>query len=285
MFINVDGVNFTHMAGTPFATPALRHISFTVERGEFIGLIGSSGAGKTTMVQLITGLMVPDSGEIYLDGVPAVTSKISGKEWRKKLGLVFQHPEQQLFAESVYQDVAFGPRNLELDESEVKKRVEESLQLVKLDYEKVKDLSPFSLSGGEMRRVALAGVIAMKPEALVLDEPTAGLDPRGREEFLSFVKKLHEEEGMTIILVSHRMDDVARFASRLMVFHQGELVLNGSKEEVFEDRERLQEFGLEQPSLVLLMEKLRSRGKEVRTGVFTVEETVEELQRFFNGGS
>ncbi len=284
MFLKVEQLNYKHMKGTPFEVHALRDVNFQVEKGEFIGLIGSSGAGKTTLVQLLTGLIVPSSGKIFIEGTSVEKDAAAWSSLRKKMGIVFQHPEQQLFAETVFQDVAFGPRNLGESEDNINQKVQDSLAQVGLDYHQIKYLSPFNLSGGEMRRVALAGIIAMQPEALILDEPTAGLDPRGCEDFLGYIEDFHRKKGMTIIMVSHRMEEIARYAQRLLVLHRGELVLEGDKRTVFSHRQRLKEIGLELPQISLLMEKLRARGKEVRPDIFTIDEACKEITNYLRKG-
>ncbi len=284
MFLKVEQLNYKHMRGTPFEVHAIQDVNLQVERGEFIGVIGSSGAGKTTLIQLLTGLIVPTSGKIFIDETSIEKDNAAWNSLRKKMGIVFQHPEQQLFAETVFQDVAFGPRNLGENEDRINQRVKEAMAQVGLDYHRIKDLSPFNLSGGEMRRVALAGIIVMQPEALILDEPTAGLDPRGREDFLGYIEELHREKGMTVIMVSHRMEEIARYAQRLLVLHRGELVLEGDKRTVFGNRQRLKEFGLELPQISLLMEKLRAKGKEVRPDIFTIDEAWKEITDYFSKG-
>ncbi len=284
MFLKVEEVHFKYMQGTPFEVHAIKGLSFSIERGEFVGLIGSSGAGKTTMIQLLTGLIRPTAGTILIDGI-STSKNISLNKLRKRIGIVFQNPEQQLFADNVYQDVSFGPRNLGLGEDEIEKRVDEALRQVCLDPSDIKGQSPFSLSGGEMRRVALAGIIAMQPDALILDEPTAGLDPGGREAFLGYIENLHKEKGMTIIIVSHRMEDMACYAKRLLVLHQGLLVLQGDRSKVFSSESNLKDYGLNLPPVTQLMENLKARGKNVRTDIFTVDDACSEIKRYFQSGT
>lgn len=284
MFLKAEEVYFTYMPGTPFEARALRGVSFSVKRGEFAGLIGSSGAGKTTLIQLLTGLLRPTAGKIFIDGVSADNDTELSK-LRKRIGMVFQHPEQQLFADNVYRDVAFGPRNLGVSEENIPERVYGALTRVGLDPAGIEDKSPFSLSGGEMRRVALAGTLAMEPDMLILDEPTAGLDPRGRDAFLNYIDNLHKETGMTILMISHRMEDIARYARKILVLHRGKLVLQGNRSEVFTAGSKLREYGLSQPPVTRLMENLKTKGKNLRTDIFTVEDACSEIIRYFHAES
>ncbi len=262
----------------------MKGVTLSVARGDFTGVIGSSGAGKTTLIQLLSGLLHPTAGQVIIDGLSTADDDSSPGASRRRMGILFQHPEQQLFAETIYQDVSFGPRNMGLSGEEIDKRVREALDQVGVDYNRSKDLSPFRLSGGEMRRVALAGIIAMRPEALILDEPTAGLDPRGREELLGYIDNLHRR-GMTIIMVSHRLEDIARYAHKVFILHKGELVLQGERREVFADRSRLKKYGLDLPPVALLMHQLRARGRDVRTDIFTVEDACREIEIKFGGAA
>src|SRR5690554_7396444 len=221
MIIQLKNVNYTYNPGTPFEKKALDDVNLEVNEGEFIGLIGHTGSGKSTLVQHLNGLMKPTSGEIIIDGKSLSDKDTKMKEIRQKVGLVFQYPEHQLFEETIYKDIAFGPKNLGLSDEEVDKRVRDAMELVGLEFEELKDRSPFELSGGQRRRVAIAGVIAMKPKILILDEPTAGLDPRGRDEILGQIKEFHERYGITVILVSHSMEDVARLVNKIIVMNRG----------------------------------------------------------------
>lgn len=277
MAIRVEHLTHIYMPGTPMEAVALEDVSLEIADGEFVGLIGQTGSGKSTLVQHFNGLLKPTSGKVYVDGLDLGAKGTDLKEVRRRVGLVFQYPEHQLFEETVFADIAFGPRNMGLEGEELTRRVREAMEMVGLDYESLKDRSPFELSGGQMRRVAIAGVLAMKPKGLVLDEPTAGLDPRGRNEILQQVKELHRRFGLTVVLVSHRMEDVARLADRLLVMHQGRLVLTGTTREVFRQAEVLQEIGLGVPQVTELMRRLRGRWPKLPVDVLTVEEAEREI--------
>ncbi|BCV24308.1 energy-coupling factor transporter ATPase [Gelria sp. Kuro-4] len=276
MPIRIDDVSYTYQPGTPFAAAALDHIEITIHDGEFLGLIGHTGSGKSTLIQHLNGLLLPTEGRVLVDGVDTRV-RATRREVRRKVGLVFQYPEHQLFEETVAKDVGFGPRNLGLPEDEVKERVEAALEMVGLDAAKYGPRSPFDLSGGEMRRVAVAGVLAMRPRYLVLDEPTAGLDPRGRDEILGQVARLHRELGLTVILVSHSMEDVARLVDRLVVLHRGKVAAQGTPRELFQRAEELQKLGLGIPQITEFMRRWGARHPGVRTDVITVEEAAEEI--------
>lgn len=282
MFLKVTDLHYKYMRGAPLEVHALKGVTLSVAEGEFAGIIGSSGAGKTTLIQLLSGLLQPTAGQVIINGLSTADDNSSLSATRRRMGILFQHPEQQLFAETIYQDVSFGPRNMGFPKEEIDERVREALDRVGLDYNRTKDLSPFRLSGGEMRRVALAGIIAMRPEALILDEPTAGLDPRGREELLGYIDNLHQR-GMTIIMVSHRLEDIARYAKKVFVLHEGELVLQGERGEVFADRSRLNKYGLDLPPVTSLMHQLRDGGRDVRTDIFTVEDACKEIELKIKG--
>lgn len=263
----------------PTEKQALKNISLDIEKGEFLGLIGHTGSGKSTLVQHLNGLIKPSSGKIYIDDVDIHSKEISLKTVRQKVGMVFQYPEHQLFGETVYEDVAFGPRNLGVSEEEVEQRVREGLAKVDLDYQQLKDRSPFELSGGQKRRVAIAGVLAMKPEILILDEPTAGLDPRGRDEILDQISRIHQAEKTTVILVTHSMEDIARLATKLVVMEQGSIVLVGTPNEVFEQADYLEQIGLGVPQVTKLLRTLQAKGCAVRPDLFTLEDAEEEIVR------
>ena len=258
---------------------ALSDVSLEIEAGEFVGLIGPTGSGKSTLVQHFNGLILPTSGKVYVDGVDLAKKDTQLRHIRQKIGLVFQYPEHQLFGETVLEDVGFGPRNDGLSEEEVEERVKEALAYVGLDHESLKDRSPFELSGGQKRRVAIAGVLAMRPSVLILDEPTAGLDPEGREEILAEIKQLHEERGITVVLVTHSMEDVARLVDRIIVMERGSVALDGTPVEVFRQAERLVEMGLGIPQITELMRELKAHGLEVNTDIFQVEQAEEEIIR------
>lgn len=280
MILKIENLNYIYNPNTPFEKHALKEVNIEVKQGEFIGLIGHTGSGKSTLVQHLNGLMKPTSGRIIVDGVDITKEKASLREVRQKVGLVFQYPEHQLFEETIYKDIAFGPKNLGLSEEEIKERVKEAMELTGLDYEKLKDRSPFELSGGQKRRVAIAGVIAMKPKVLVLDEPTAGLDPKGRDEILGEVQKLYEKEGITIILVSHSMEDIAKLVDRILVMHKGELAIDGSTREVFKRADQLESLGLGVPQITKFMKLFKSKGNDVQDTVLTVEEAKEEILKY-----
>ncbi|MDR7871581.1 MAG: energy-coupling factor transporter ATPase [Tissierellaceae bacterium] len=280
MIIDIKNLNFIYNPGTPFESKALSNINVSIDEGEFIGLIGHTGSGKSTLVQHLNGLIKPTSGEIIIDGTNITDKDVKLKSIRQKVGLVFQYPEYQLFEESVYKDIAFGPSNLGLSAEEVDKRVKGSMEVVGLDYESLKDRSPFELSGGQKRRVAIAGVIAMKPKVLVLDEPTAGLDPHGRDEILGEIHELFKREGITIILVSHSMEDVAKLVDRILVMHHGKLVMDDTTREIFKRADELESMGLGIPQITKFMMEFKSKGHNVREDILTVEEAKDELLRY-----
>lgn len=279
MSIRIEQVSYTYNIGMPTEKQALKNISLDIEKGEFLGLIGHTGSGKSTLVQHLNGLIKPSSGKIYIDDVDIHSKEISLKTVRQKVGMVFQYPEHQLFGETVYEDVAFGPMNLGVSEEEVEQRVREGLAKVDLDYQQLKDRSPFELSGGQKRRVAIAGVLAMKPEILILDEPTAGLDPRGRDEILDQISRIHQAEKTTVILVTHSMEDIARLATKLVVMEQGSIVLVGTPNEVFEQADYLEQIGLGVPQVTKLLRTLQAKGCAVRPDLFTLEDAEEEIVR------
>ncbi len=271
MPIAIKNLTHTYSQGTPFETRAIEDISLDIADGEFVGIVGSTGAGKSTLIQHLNGLLRPTSGTVVVDGQDLSLPRADLRLVRQKVGVIFQYPEHQLFEETVFEDVAFGPKNLGLDSDEVNERVREALKSVGLDQEMGKR-SPFELSGGQMRRVAISGVLAMKPRVLVLDEPTAGLDPGGREEILGQVVRLHSERDMTVILVTHNMEDVARLTSRVVVLGNGKLMLDGPTREVFAQRERLKSLGLAVPPVTEVLWRLRERGIDVETDALTVDE-------------
>jgi len=283
MSIEIKGLYHTYQVGTPYETHALKDINLEIKDGEFIGLIGHTGSGKSTLVQHLNGLLKPSRGQIVVDGINISAKGVKLKEIRQKVGLVFQYPEHQLFEETVLKDVSFGPQNLGLAGAEVEKRVKKALEVVNLNYQEIKDQSPFNLSGGQKRRVAIAGVLAMEPKYLVLDEPTAGLDPRGRDEILDQIRDLHRKLKITIILVSHSMDDVARLADRLIVMHKGQVELAGTPREVFQKTEILKRIGLGVPTVSALVQSLKARGLDVRTDLLTMEEAREEIIKVLRG--
>jgi len=277
MFLEVNNLQHTYMPGTPFEVHSLKGVSFSVKRGEFIGIMGSTGSGKSTLLQHLNGLLKPSGGEVRVDGKPLFGGSISLKKLRTRVGMVFQYPEHQFFAETVYQETAFGPSNQGLPHAQVVGRVKEALHQVSLDYEQIKDRSPFQLSGGQMRRLALAAVLSMEPEALILDEPTSGLDPRGREELLGHIEKLHREQGLTIIMVTHRPSELVPHVNRIYIMHRGKMTLCGIPAEVFSRSRELKEMGIELPAPVHLVEELRRRGYNLSPGKLTTEEVCKEI--------
>ena len=272
MSIVIEHLNYVYMQGGPYETRALDDVSLTIHDGEFIGLIGHTGSGKSTLVQHLNGLILPTSGKITVDGMDLAEKGTDRRAIRRRVGLVFQYPENQLFEETVAKDIAFGPKNLGLDEAEIDRRVRTAMSRVALDYDKLAQRSVFELSGGQMRRVAIAGVLAMEPQTLVLDEPCAGLDPRGREEILGLISDLHRESGATIVMVSHSMDDVAALAERVIVMNHGKVAMDGAPREIFSRGEELRAIGLDVPQAVELAQKLREKGFDVPEGIYKIEE-------------
>ena len=272
MSIVIEHLNYVYMQGGPYETKALDDVSLTIHDGEFVGLIGHTGSGKSTLVQHLNGLILPTSGQITVDGMDLADKNTDKRAIRRRVGLVFQYPENQLFEETVAKDIAFGPKNLGLDEAEIDRRVRTAMRRVALDYDKLSQRSVFELSGGQMRRVAIAGVLAMEPQTLVLDEPCAGLDPKGREEILGLISDLHRESGATIVMVSHSMDDVAALAERVIVMNHGKVAMDGAPREVFSRGEELRAIGLDVPQAVELAQKLREKGFDVPEGISKIEE-------------
>ncbi len=272
MPIQIEHLTHTYMPGSPFSAVALSDITLTIEDGELIGLLGHTGSGKTTLVQHLNGLIKPTEGRVVVDGLDVAQKGTSLLEVRRKVGLVFQYPEYQLFEETVAKDIAFGPKNLGLDEAEIDRRVRTAMEKVGLNYDEVADRSPFELSGGQMRRVAIAGVLAMQPKVLVLDEPTAGLDPAGRRSILDMIRQLHAAGGLTVIMVSHSMDDISTLATRLIVMSKGQLVLTGTPREVFRQRELLASIGLGVPQAAELAFQLRQEGYDLPEDLYTCDE-------------
>lgn len=274
MSIRLENVNYIYGEGSGQEKWALKNINLTIHDREFIGIVGHTGSGKSTLTQLLNGLEKPSSGTIYYNDEDIQADGYERRKLRQKVGLVFQYPEHQLFEVSVIKDVEFGPRNLGLSNLDVEKRSFDALKQVGLSDDLL-DVAPFALSGGQKRRVAIAGVLAMQPEVLILDEPTAGLDPAGRTEILELLKKLHEENNITVILVSHSMDDVARYAGRILVMNQGELVLDGEPQKVFRYRDELRKIGLDVPQSTNILYELRDRGLAVGTEGITPEQVAE----------
>ena len=278
MSIQVKNLTHIYSEGMPYQTIALEDISFEIANGSFVGIIGHTGSGKSTLIQHLNGLLKPNSGTILVDGLDITDASVSLRDIRQRIGLVFQYPEYQLFEETVFRDVCFGPKNLGLSEDEAALRARTALSTVGIS-EELYEKSPFEISGGQKRRVAIAGVLAMSPSILILDEPTAGLDPAGRDDILSSIKKLHAKEGITVILVSHNMEEIARSASRVIVMNRRRIAEDGSVREVFSRHEGLADMGLAAPQIGRLMLRLRELGAPIPPDIYTVEEARENLFR------
>lgn len=283
MSITVKNLTYTYSKGMPNETRALEDVSFQLESGEFAAIIGHTGSGKSTLMQQLNGLLRPDSGKITVGDVCITDPSTKMTEVRRKVGLVFQYPEYQLFEETVAEDVAFGPKQIGMTGEELDRVVEESIRLTGLDYEEVKERSPFELSGGQKRRVAIAGVLAMKPEILILDEPTAGLDPSAHRDVLELIRRIHRQERMTILLVSHNMGDIAELADRVLVMNRGKLVMNGTPAEVFSQGEPLWEMGLGLPPATEFMERLKERMPGIDAAQLSIEDAAKEICRYLKG--
>ena len=281
MPIEIKQLKHVYMPGSPFETAALNELSLTIHDGEFVGVIGHTGSGKSTLIMHLNGLLKPTSGTVIVDGLDLSSGKEQLREVRRRVGLVFQYPEYQLFEETVLKDVMFGPKNQGLSDEEAEKCAREALRMVGLTDEKLYSASPFELSGGQKRRAAIAGVVAMKPQTLILDEPAAGLDPRGREEILSLIRRIHENGARTLIMVSHSMTDVSRLCSRILVLSHGSLVADGTPREVFSDTTAIREAGLELPECARLAERLREEGFPVPPGPFTREDVKRAILQAF----
>lgn len=280
MSITVENLTYTYSKGMPNETRALEDVSFRLEPGEFAAIIGHTGSGKSTLVQQLNGLLRPDSGKITVGEVCITDPSTKMTEVRRKVGLVFQYPEYQLFEETVAKDVAFGPKQVGITGEELERVVADSIRLTGLDYEEVKERSPFELSGGQKRRVAIAGVLAMKPEILILDEPTAGLDPSAHRDVLNLIRRIHRQEDMTILLVSHNMGDIAELADRVLVMNRGRLVMNGTPAEVFARGKQLREMGLGQPPATEFMERLKERLAGIDAAPLSIEDAAKEICRY-----
>ena len=277
--IRTENLTYTYSQGTPFEKAAVKDVNIEIEEGELVGIIGHTGSGKSTLIQHLNGLIKPTSGKIFIDGVDIHDKDVKLRDVRFKVGLVFQYPEYQIFEETVYKDIAFGPTNMGLDEGEIDKRVRETAKLVGID-DSLLNKSPFELSGGQKRRVAIAGVMAMRPKVLILDEPTAGLDPRGREMILGQIKHYHEETGSTVLLVSHSMEDVARFAQKILVMNKGEVFCYDTPPAVFARADEIAAIGLSVPQITKVFSMLRSRGIDIRGDVYTIEFAMKTINEY-----
>lgn len=278
MPIEIKDISHIYMEKTPYEKKALNNVSLTINDGDFVAIAGHTGSGKSTLMQHLNGLLNPNKGKVFIDGIDI--NKKKDKQTlnaRRSVGVVFQYPEQQLFEESIFADIAFGPRNFGLSESEVEQRVKEAMDFVELDYEEYKDKSPFLLSGGQMRRVAIAGIIALKPKYLVLDEPTAGLDPRLKQNLLQKVKKLHQKEHVTIIMVSHNMDDIALLANKVAVMNQGKLMIYNEPRKVFAHRDIIEQAGLLEPEVMQLLRKIKEYGLDVEVSALNKQEALNNI--------
>lgn len=282
MSIKIESLTHIYMPGSPFEKVALKDINLTINDNDFVALIGHTGSGKSTLIQHLNGLLSPTKGKIYIDDIDITEKNVKLVDIRKKVGLVFQYSEYQLFEETIEKDIEFGPKNLGLSDEEIHQRVVKAMEMVGLDYNEYKDKSPFDLSGGQKRRVAIAGVIAMNPKTLILDEPTAGLDPKGRDDILTQIKKLHDNYRMTIILVSHSMEDVANIADKVIVMNNGSVELQGPIDTVFKEVEKLESIGLAVPQVTYLMLKLKSLGFDVSDGIYTIKQAKEEIIKLLN---
>lgn len=283
MSIKIENLTHIYMPGSPFEKIALDNVNLTIDDGEFAALIGHTGSGKSTLIQHINGLLKPTNGKIIIDDVDITSEKVKLSDIRKKVGLVFQYPEYQLFEETIEKDIAFGPKNLGLSDEDILNRVKKAMNIVGLDYDTYKDKSPFDLSGGQKRRVAIAGVVAMEPKVLILDEPTAGLDPKGRDEILDRIRELREEYSMTIILVSHSMEDVAKIATKVFVMDKGKCILNDIPSNVFKEIDILEKVGLAVPQVTYLVRELRKNNFNISEDVFTIDKAKQEIINVLRG--
>ena len=279
MDINFKNVSFVYGEKTPFEKLALDNIDLTIKKGEFVGIIGHTGSGKSTLIQHFNGILKPTSGDVFIGDMNTKDKELAKSGLRYKIGLVFQYPEYQLFEETIEKDIAFGPKNMGLSEEEVTERVKEAMEIVGLDYEAKKDKSPFEISGGQKRRVAIAGILAMKPDIFILDEPTAGLDPKGRDELFFQIKRLYEKNNITIVLISHSMEDVAKLVNRIIIMKNGHIHLDKSTKEAFSDVDDLKKVGLNVPQITELMDILRKKGHHFSKNILTVDEAFNEIKR------
>lgn len=284
MAIELKNAKFVYMPGTPYEQTAVQGLNLTIQQREFVGILGHTGSGKSTLVQLMGGLLTPMDGQIQVDGVDINQKTALARTARQKVGIVFQYPEHQLFEETVYEDIAFGPRNVGCEEEEVDRRVRAAMEFVALPFDGYAQRSPLRLSGGEMRRVAIAGVIALQPQYLILDEPAAGLDPRGRDEIFGEIMRCFRETGITVIMISHNIEDLLRMAQRLLVMRQGEIVWEGEPTALFSlPAEKLQAAGVEPPPLEQLLHYLRQQGLPLPAGIVDVGDGAEQILRLLGG--
>ncbi len=285
-FLVCDNLEYLYSVGTPFETAAISNVSISVDKGELIGVIGHTGSGKSTLIQHLNGLLEPHKGKVILNGRDIWTkeNRKNIRQVRFAVGLCFQYPEYQIFEESVFKEIAFGPKQMGLDEDEIARRVRRSMEFVGIDSS-LEEKSPFDMSGGQKRRVAIASIIAMQPEVLILDEPCAGLDPKGREKILSMIKSYQKEMGNTVIIVSHSMEDVAKLCSRVIVMNKGNVAMQGSVDEVYSRGEELKAMGLNVPEVTDIFLKLKASGVDCKTNIYTVEQGVAELERLMKGGA
>lgn len=287
MSIIVKDLNFTYGRKTPFEKKALTGVDLTVNDGDFLGIIGHTGSGKSTFIQHLNALIIPQEGTVTVEDIilsNAKKPKPDLKRLRSIVGMVFQYPEYQLFDETVEKDVSFGPKNLGLDKDEIGQRVKEAIELVGLDYESIKDRAPFELSGGQKRRVAIAGVIAMRPKVLILDEPTAGLDPFGKEQILNMITDIKEKSGATVIVISHDVNEITRYATRIVVFNEGKVLYDLPMKELFKHSTELVSIGLEIPKAVEIANEIRERGIDISDDIVTIDDLVKEINRLYKGG-
>lgn len=282
MSIKIENLSYTYMPKTPFEKKALININCEFYDGEFIVLIGHTGSGKSTLIQHLNGLLKPTEGKIIVDGIDITDKKVKLTNIRKNIGLVFQYPEYQLFEETIEKDIEFGPRNLGLSEEEITRRVKRAMKMVDLDYDTYKDKSPFDLSGGQKRRVAIAGVIAMEPKVLILDEPIAGLDPKGRDDILNQIRKLHDDYKITTIMISHSMEDVAKVADRVVVMNHGSIILDGKVSDVFKEVDVLEDIGLGVPQVTYLLRELRKKGFDISDDIYAIKDAKKAILEYLN---
>lgn len=280
MSIKLENVSYTYMKNTPYERTALKEVTLTIEKGEYIAVIGHTGSGKSTLMQHFNGLLKPDSGKVSVDDIDINGKAAASKNAKNRVGMVFQYPEHQIFAETVYEDVAFGPRNKGLSEEEVEVQVKSALKFVGLDYDSFASRSPFQLSGGQMRRVAIAGVVAMEPDYLILDEPSAGLDPCSRDSIFREINELYQTRKMAVILVTHSMEEAAQYAQRLLVMSKGRIVIDGSSAEVFQNqREMLSSVGVDVPQTIKLADTLREHGLQIGQDILRIDELVNQIKK------